>query len=689
MRYIVALSAFIILSINLLFSQQSEIEKEMRREYEGLSVDEIKKELNKAISDIKIQDITVFNNKEKVNKLLAEAENMGPGHHVYNIAPYKEMSVADIRKFMFEIFKDNAFTQSLINVDVSFISPIGSYINSILPYYSNDHSPVFTARKIYFTDGTSEDCKYKIDGRIPTGKLISKMDIDIDYESYANVTKIGLSENKDYTNGNNFARLVDIDGNEVKLWVSEDIYNNGSFAITTQSGKIIHTSHNPYSKIVTGTSSTAVDRATELRNGLIKIHTDIENGKYQTSEKLIQDIVKIVPEYYFENKITQYALSITIITTEDDPIDKIDLMQQEGTNYIHESMTIPNADIMPERIGVRRLGETLIDNSGNVLAEFPSFYRIDNGLGLFFGVKKEEYSDWALYLFDRNTKEMKETPYSNYTSGLGRVKNYDYDFILVNDNETSKYGVSDLNGKIVIPTLYSDIEYEPFDQLFLVKETELNNDDPLDYSMGVVDADNKEILKKEYRSIYMGKYFITTSDKDEKKIFDKKGNPLLKEGWSATPAHPILFKPPVLFDDSNNRVEGNELDEPLLLVSRLSGTNQTSFFINNKGEIILNETNEYKFYDYFHEGMAAVKKENTPEGKEKYGYIDYKGNIVIPMVYDEVNSFINGYAEVEKNSKTFYIDKSNQPVDRSIVEKSQVDGIDVMPAIISGESVEM
>jgi hypothetical protein len=56
----------------------------------------------------------------------------------------------------------------------------------------------------------------------------------------------------------------------------------------------------------------------------------------------------------------------------------------------------------------------------------------------------------------------------------------------------------------------------------------------------------------------------------------------------------------------------------------------------------------------FSEGLAAVKKGN------KYGYINRKGELVLPFVYDSVRSFKEGLAAVKQNGEYVFIDKNGQ-----------------------------
>ena len=84
-------------------------------------------------------------------------------------------------------------------------------------------------------------------------------------------------------------------------------------------------------------------------------------------------------------------------------------------------------------------------------------------------------------------------------------------------------------------------------------------------------------------------------------------------------------------------------------------------YIDTKGNEVIALTDKY-YGSSFHDGLAAVRND---EGK--YGFIDKKGELVIPMSFDtdeggEASEFHEGYAVVCKNEKYGYIDKSGKEV---------------------------
>lgn len=77
-------------------------------------------------------------------------------------------------------------------------------------------------------------------------------------------------------------------------------------------------------------------------------------------------------------------------------------------------------------------------------------------------------------------------------------------------------------------------------------------------------------------------------------------------------------------------------------------------YINMAGQLVIAFAFAFTNAHNFTEGLAPAS--NT---KRLWGYVDAKGNWVIAPVYDYTECFANGEARVNKNSKTFYIDKRN------------------------------
>lgn len=79
-------------------------------------------------------------------------------------------------------------------------------------------------------------------------------------------------------------------------------------------------------------------------------------------------------------------------------------------------------------------------------------------------------------------------------------------------------------------------------------------------------------------------------------------------------------------------------------------------YIDDKGNMLIPQN--YKIaYPFGENGLALVADQNG-----KFGFIDKKGMVVIPFDYDNAFSFYEGYAPVVKNNKSGVIDEKNNLV---------------------------
>ena len=83
---------------------------------------------------------------------------------------------------------------------------------------------------------------------------------------------------------------------------------------------------------------------------------------------------------------------------------------------------------------------------------------------------------------------------------------------------------------------------------------------------------------------------------------------------------------------------------------RLLGKYNKVGFIDKKGSVAIPLV--YDDAKYFKEGLVKVKKNN------KWGFIDKAGSTIIPIIYDDIWYFSEGLAVVEQNGKQGFIDKN-------------------------------
>jgi hypothetical protein len=77
-------------------------------------------------------------------------------------------------------------------------------------------------------------------------------------------------------------------------------------------------------------------------------------------------------------------------------------------------------------------------------------------------------------------------------------------------------------------------------------------------------------------------------------------------------------------------------------------------FVNLDGNKITSP--EFDGYSAFVEGVARVDKKI--DGKTKSGYIDNKGNVILPIVYENLYGFRNDWGLLKKDGNYFFIDKN-------------------------------
>lgn len=94
------------------------------------------------------------------------------------------------------------------------------------------------------------------------------------------------------------------------------------------------------------------------------------------------------------------------------------------------------------------------------------------------------------------------------------------------------------------------------------------------------------------------------------------------------------------------------------------------FFVNINNIKLEGDFDEARIFTF---GLAAVKK------NKKWGFIDEKGKLVIPMIYDAVDYFTqNNLSAVVKNGKSGFIDKKGEeiiPIIYEMVRSEQLDDI--------------
>jgi hypothetical protein len=89
----------------------------------------------------------------------------------------------------------------------------------------------------------------------------------------------------------------------------------------------------------------------------------------------------------------------------------------------------------------------------------------------------------------------------------------------------------------------------------------------------------------------------------------------------------------------------------------------------------------------FEQLHGIVAEGRVPVGRDhKYGYLDLRGNVAIPLTYDDGNSFSRGLAPVKKGEKWGYIDRDGHTAIPFIFDEAGLFASGLAPARIGDET---
>lgn len=255
---------------------------------------------------------------------------------------------------------------------------------------------------------------------------------------------------------------------------------------------------------------------------------------------------------------------------------------------------------------------------------------------------------------------------------------------------SKKYGVSNLEGKIIVPAEYKQIDitgiylYARNDQGVTVYNTDgtqanidtniaiLNTrnekyririDNKNGTKYGVIGKNGEQIIEEQYNYIeYLYEnYFIVSNSNSKLGIIDDKNNIKVK-----------------IENDSLQKIEGTDVVEATIAnenIKRLYSKDMTKICemananIENKNEYIkISNGEDIKYFDKQGKELknTEVYPNNTLFAKKtdnKWGFTDKNGNIVVEEKYDKVTEFNNyGYASIQKDGKWGVINSKGEEI---------------------------
>lgn len=308
---------------------------------------------------------------------------------------------------------------------------------------------------------------------------------------------------------------------------------------------------------------------------------------------------------------------------------------------------------------------------------------------------KAEYNEIYRIIETEETKDIYLIVSKNGQFGVVKNKeviiNYGYQDIEYDDNNklfklqrNSKYGVLDINGKQILPTEYEDINFEgiyiiavkdeeelffntqgdkiedlKYKSIIATNNTKYNITIDMEGLYGIVTEGDKVLVENKYTYIeyLFGDYFIASKDNENLGIINSKDSII------------VDFKYDVL-----QKVENSNVIEAKVLAE-----NMTELYSKNMEKLcsMYNSTvyiyedyiqayskDDIKYFDLdgkellnteiFKNNKLFAKKE-----KDKWGFVDKAGNIVVDCKYDRVTEFNKyGFAGINVDDKWGVVDAS-------------------------------
>jgi len=280
---------------------------------------------------------------------------------------------------------------------------------------------------------------------------------------------------------------------------------------------------------------------------------------------------------------------------------------------------------------------------------------------------------------DKAGKEIAPCTYDEVSYFSGGVA-----LIRVGGWSTGKWGLIDTMGKEIVPPQY-DIMYGFYDGLAMVG---LENDDG-EMLWGFVDETGREVIPCHYERI--GNKEEGIGEQDSNVFSEGLAYAKTPGGWGLIDRTGAVVLPLAL-----QYGLAGELREGLIAVMESASYPDREWdeedvdyehtysakvgFIDITGEVVIPLTYTCPFYagngcldpqylmPEFSEGLAAVmngdRQDSHPflKNNGKFGYIDSKGDVAIPFVYDYAAPFSEGLAYVVQDGKFGYIDRTGNVV---------------------------
>lgn len=292
------------------------------------------------------------------------------------------------------------------------------------------------------------------------------------------------------------------------------------------------------------------------------------------------------------------------------------------------------------------------------------------------------------YGITKNGKELIRNEYQSIS--------YDESNNLLVIERSKKYGISKLDGNIIIPVEYSQIDitgiylYAHNDQGIIVYDTEgkqvnidvnvvilntsnekyrirINNNDRTKY--GLIEKNGKQLIEEKYNYMEYLKenYFIVSDENSKLGVIDDNENQKIEIKYDLLQK----VKDTEVIQATNSKNEITELYSDKL--DKICEMKNAIIEVQNEYIKIYNEE-ETKYFDKDGNELNSMQvyPENVLYAKQKnnkWGYVNKYGDVVVDYKYDRATEFNEyGYAAVKLDNKWGVVDKKGNEIQSPIYE---------------------
>lgn len=295
------------------------------------------------------------------------------------------------------------------------------------------------------------------------------------------------------------------------------------------------------------------------------------------------------------------------------------------------------------------------------------------------------------YGLTKNDKEILNNEYQSIS--------YDEANKLLVIERSKKYGVASLDGKVLVPTEYTQIDitgiylYAKNNQGTTVYNNDgteanidtsiailntsnekyrirINNENETKY--GVIGKNGTQIIDEKYNYIeYLyDNYFIVSDSNSKLGVIDDKDNiKIAIENDSLQKVQNMDIIQASTITDKTTRLYSKDMTEICEMEdAKITTKNDYVIILNNSERKYFNKDGkEVENFDVYSENILFAKAENG-----KWGFTDKNGNMVVDAIYDKVTEFNKyGFAAVLKDGKWGVVNKEGKQLTDTIYKLNE------------------